>query len=105
MAQLDTVKDEHGHEHIVARLEFGIGVDIDDVDVRAELGRKRRELSVHVVAKVAPGPPVKHQPWAALATRHFWGAAARGRIGTNCVLSPRRTSTATVFCGSRCATA
>lgn len=81
MAKLDAVMHEHGHEHVVARLELGIGVDIDNVDVRPELSRERRERGEHVVAKMAPGPPVKRQPRAtrtraaltraALIARHF----------------------------------
>ena len=68
MAKLDAAMHEHRYQYVIARFEFWIAVDIDHVDLRAELGGKRCKGREHVVAQMTPGPSIQRQPRAA---RHF----------------------------------
>ena len=54
VAQLVLAMEQHRHEFVPARFEFGMLVHVDDLDLPAVLGGDRLQRRDQVVAQVAP---------------------------------------------------
>ena len=62
MAELNALMQQHRHPLAIARFEFGIIIDVDDVDNSAELLSQRQQRLRHFVAKMAITAREKRQP-------------------------------------------
>lgn len=62
VTDLDPVAREHRHQQIVARLEFGIRIDIDHRQRKSVLRLQRGQRRDHVIAQMTIGPAVNDQP-------------------------------------------
>ena len=62
MAEFAALVQQYQNLFVITRLEFGIGIYIDDVDVNPELGRQRAQCQRHLVAEMAVGARDQRQP-------------------------------------------
>lgn len=62
MAKLAFATHHHRHSFAMRLLEFGMGIDIDHLDIGTQLNADRPERDQEIVTKVAPSPTIDSQP-------------------------------------------
>ena len=53
MTELCPLVQQDRNPFVVERLEFGVRIDVDDIDSNAELGGQRQQRQLHLVTEVA----------------------------------------------------